>query len=309
MGPLAEVILPVFLVIAAGYAAVWRGLFSDAGADALMRFTQKFAIPCLLFTVMARLDLAANYDPRLLGSFYAGAIAGFTAGLLGGRYLFGRSWEDAVAFGFVGLFSNSVLLGLPIAERAYGPDALAPNFTVISIHAPFCYLLGITAMEVARGAGGGAARLAGTVLRAMFSNALVIGIALGIAVNLSGLAIPGVIADALDLMVRAALPVALFSLGGILVRYRPAGDMRAIAFVVAISLVLHPAITWSLGTATGLTQEALRGATITAAMAPGVNAFVFADMYGRARRVAASAVLVGTVATMLTAWGWLTLLG
>lgn len=313
MGALAEVILPVFLVIGAGYAAVARGLFTDAGADALMRFTQKFAIPCLLFTAMARLDLGATFDPRLLGSFYAGALAGFAAGLAGARWLFGRSWEDAVAIGFCGLFSNSLLLGVPIAERAYGTASLDANFAIIAVHAPFCYLVGITAMEVARGRKAGAAPgglgLLLAVLRAMFSNALVIGIALGLAINLSGLPLPGVIADALELMVRSALPVALFGLGGILVRYRPEGDRRAIGFTVAVSLLLHPAVTFALGTATGLPQDGLRAAVLTAAMAPGVNAFVFADMYGRARRVAASSVLVGTMATMLTAWGWLYVLG
>jgi predicted permease len=43
-------------------------------------------------------------------------------------------------------------------------------------------------------------------------------------------------------------------------------------------------------------------------MAPGVNAYLFANMYGAARRVAASAVLIGTAATVLTASGWLLLL-
>ncbi len=54
--------------------------------------------------------------------------------------------------GFCCLFSNSVLLGLPITERAYGPDALTGNFAIIAFHAPFCYGLGITAMEIVRAA-------------------------------------------------------------------------------------------------------------------------------------------------------------
>jgi predicted permease len=44
-------------------------------------------------------------------------------------------------------------------------------------------------------------------------------------------------------------------------------------------------------------------------MAPGINAYIFANMYGVARRVAASAVLLSTAATILTAWLWLGLLG
>ncbi|MBE0454052.1 AEC family transporter [Roseovarius autotrophicus] len=308
MQALIEVIIPVFLVIGFGYLAVWRGWFSTAGVDGLMTFTQKFAIPCLLFVAIARLDLAQDFDWRLLLSFYTGALSGFLLGLIGARLFFGRSWEDAVAIGFCCLFSNSVLLGLPIMERAYGLGALSANFAIIAIHSPFCYGIGITAMEVARARGQSAAQVVAKVFRAMFSNTLILGIAAGFAVNLSGLPIPGPVGDALDLMVRAALPAALFGLGGVLVQYRPEGDMRAILYVCAISLLAHPAITYGLGLGLDLSPEALRSAVVTAAMAPGVNAYIFANMYGHAKRVAASSVLIATGLTLVTAWGWLQVL-
>lgn len=193
-------------------------------------------------------------------------------------------------------------------ERAYGAAALAPNYAIIAVHAPFCYGLGMTVMEVVRARGAPARALPGKVLKAMFSNALILGIAAGFVVNLSGLPLPGAFTDAVDLMIRAALPAALFGLGGVLYRYRPEGDLRAILFVVGVSLVLHPAIVWGMGTALGLDDGAFRAAVITAAMAPGVNTYLFANMYGTARRVAASGVLIGTAACVLTAWLWLAIL-
>jgi malonate transporter len=142
----------------------------------------------------------------------------------------------------------------------------------------------------------------------MFHNGLIIGISLGLIVNLTGLPLPGIFTDAVDLVVRAALPAALFGLGGVLYRYRPEGDMRAILFVVAISLIVHPAIVWGLSGVAHLSVPELRSAILTSAMAPGVNAYVFANMYGRARRVAASAVLIATGVSILTVWGWLAIL-
>lgn len=303
------VVIPVFLVIGAGYLAVWRGLFPDSAVDGLMVFTQKFAIPCLLFMGVATLDLRAEFDLALLGAFYAGSLLNFAIGMAGARLIFGRPWPDAVAIGFVPLFANTVLLGLPITERAYGADALAANFAIISLHAAVCYFLGISAMEIARATGAGLIATARKVATAMFRNALMIGVGLGFAVNLSGLPMPGVLTEALDLMIRAALPAALFGLGGILYRYKPEGDMVIVGFICLLALVLHPAVTYTLGaTVAGLSEAQLRSAVLTAAMAPGVNSYLFANMYGVARRVAATAVLVATALSVLTASAWIALL-
>lgn len=305
MQALLDVILPVFLVIGFGYLAVWKGWFSQAGVDGLMKFTQNFAIPCLLFVAIARLDLGQTFDWRLLFSFYSGALSGFLLGLFGARLIFGRPWEDAVVVGFCCLFSNSVLLGLPLTERAYGADALEANYAIIALHSPFCYGIGITVMEIVRAQGQAGPALATRVLKAMFSNALIVGIALGFIINFAGISLPQTVDDGLDLMVRAALPAALFGLGGVLVSYRPEGDLRLVLYICLVALVLHPLITRGLGLTLSLPVEATRSAVLTAAMAPGINSYIFASMYGRAMRVAATTVLMATALSILTVWVWL----
>jgi hypothetical protein len=308
---LLDVILPVFLVIGAGYLAAWRSFISAQVVDALMHFAQGLAVPCLLFASIARLDLSASYDPGLFLSFYIGAFSGFAFGAAGARYLFGRPAEDCVAIGFACLFSNSLLLGLPITERAYGAGALAANYAIISIHAPLFYAFGITAMEIVRSRGRGLspAALGRQIGRGILTNPLVVGILAGFAVNFAGNPLPETVWAAVDMIARTALPTALFGLGGVLVRYRPEGDKATIAMIVAISLVAHPLITWLLGRlAFSLSVDQLRSAVVTASMAPGVNAYLFANMYGSARRVAASGVLVGTAVSILTVWVWLAVL-
>lgn len=309
MQALLDVILPVFLVIGFGYVATWRGLFTDQWVEGLMKFTQGFAIPCLLFRAISTLDLSVNFQPPLLVAFYTGAITCFVVGIFGARALFKRTWEHSVAIGFVALFSNTVLLGLPITERAYGADALAANFAIIAFHTPFCYFVGITTMEIVRARGASKRDLPIKVLKAMFSNALIIGVGAGFVVNLLNIPMPVVLTDAMDMMVRAALPAALFGLGGTLYRYRPEGSLPAILFICIISLILHPVIVYGLGSALQLSEATFRSAILTSAMAPGINAYIFANMYDSAKRVAASAVLIGTALSVLTAWCWLGLLG
>lgn len=308
MSILIQVVLPVFILIGFGYVAVRLRWFSDTGVDALMKFTQGFAIPCLLFRAVSTLDLGQTFDFALLGSFYFGAITGFALGLLGARFLFQRSWEDSVAIGFCCLFSNSVLLGLPITERAFGVAALPANFAIIALHAPLCYAIGVTVMELVKADGKSAIAVATDITKSLFKNALVIALTLGFIVNLSGITLPLVATDAIDMLARAALPAALFGLGGVLVAYRPEGDMRVILYVCAISLVVHPTLVWISGSLVDLSQDQLRSAVITAAMAPGINVYIFANIYGRAKRVAASSVLLGTLLTVFTASVWLWLL-
>ena len=311
MTALLDVILPVFLVIGFGYAAARLGLFSELAVDGLMRFAQTFAVPCLLFRSIATLDLSGAYDTGLMVAFYAGAFSGFALCFTGARYGFGRPLTDSVAIGFAGLFSNSLLLGLPITERAYGSDALQGNFAIISIHSPLLYGFGIALMEWARSRGQelSPAALSRQIGRAVFSQPLVIGIMLGFAVNLSGLPLPGAVWSGVDLMTRAAIPAALFGLGGVLHRYRPEGDKATIAMVCAASLIVHPGVTWLLGTQVfALDITALRSAVVTAAMAPGVNAYLFAHLYGAGKRVAASAVLLATALSIGSVWMWLAIL-
>ncbi|MDA5557715.1 AEC family transporter [Shimia sp. MMG029] len=305
MQTLISVIMPVFILIGFGYLAAWRGYFSASNVDGLMRFATNFAVPVLLFRAISTLDLAAEYNSALLGSFYGAAFICFLTGMLGAKYLFGRDWEDATAIGFVCLFSNSLLLGLAIMERAYGENSLTGNYAIISIHAPFCYGLGIATMEIIRARHSSKARIVPTVLKAMFSNALILGIALGFVVNLGKIPMPDPLTHAVNLLASAALPAALFGMGGVLFRYRPEGDMRTILFCCAVSLGLHPALTVAFGTWSSLSVDNIRSAVVTASMAPGINAYLFANMYGRAMRVAASTVLIGTAFSVITIWLWL----
>ena len=53
----------------------------------------------------------------------------------------------------------------------------------------------------------------------------------------------------------------------------------------------------------------MRSAVVTAAMAPGVNTYVFASLYARGQAQAASAVLLATALSVLTVSAWLAILG
>ena len=303
-----DIVAPVFIVVAAGYAAVKGRIFTDEHVDQLMRFAIQFAIPCLLFRATSTIDLAVAFDWRLLLSYYAAAIGSFALAYLIVRKLFKRRPGEAVGIAFGALFSNLVLLGLPISERAWGVEGMAPSFALVSLNAPICYLVGITTMELLRADGRSALDTSRVVVNAIFRNSLMIGIALGFLVNFSGLTLPIPLIGAIDLLARASLPVALFALGGLLTRYRLSRSLGEAGVISLLSLIIQPALTWLLAWQLQLPDATTRSIVLMSAAAPGLNAYLFAAMYNRGQDSAASSVLLSTLLSVFTISGWLILL-
>ncbi|KAA2315163.1 AEC family transporter [Pseudooceanicola sediminis] len=309
MSALFNIVLPVFLIIGAGYVTTRMRLLGMSAVEGVLSFTQNFAFPCLLFRAISTFDIGEQFHAPLLLSFYAAATICFVLGLVGARLL-GRDAQDSVVIGFCCLFSNSMMLGVPITERAFGPGALGANFAIISVHAPYCYVIGIVAMEYVRAGGTGLPvfALIRRIVRQILSNPLVIALILGFVVNLTHLAIPGPVIEALDMIARAALPSALFAVGGVLVQYKLEGDWRLIGMICLITLLVHPALTWVFGSLGGLDRDAFRSAVLTASVAPGINTYVFANLYDRGKRSAASSLLIATGVCLFTVWFWLSVL-
>ena len=92
-------VLPVFLVLGAGYAGARTGYLSTAIADPLNAFAVKLAVPLLLFRAMYRLDFSQAFAPAMLASFYIGAILSFVMGIALARLVCARRPGEAVAVG------------------------------------------------------------------------------------------------------------------------------------------------------------------------------------------------------------------
>ncbi|MCI4662003.1 MAG: AEC family transporter [Neomegalonema sp.] len=304
-----QVVLPVFLLIGTGYGAVRLKLFPDSGIDGLIAFVVRFATPFLLFSAMARLHIAEVFNLGMIIAFYTGALSCFALGLMMAR-LAGRTPGEAVTIGFACLFSNTVLVGLPIMLRAYGEAATAPAYAIISLHAPVLYSLGMIAMEVSRRDGAGAWVAMRRSARSVLSNALMLGIFAGLALNASGLTLPEPVMAYVEMLARATLPTALFALGAAMTRYRLASEISWALIASVLLLFVHPAIAWLVATQLlDLPHEFARVAVIVAAMPAGLNVYVFASMYKRAEGIAASTVILSTALSVLTISFWLAVMG
>jgi len=303
-----SIVVPVFVLVIVGYAFVKIGLVTDSVIDGLMRFAVIIAIPCLLFRATYSLDLNAAFEWRSLLAYYAGAIGCFVIAIVIFRFGFKKRPGESIGIAFAALFSNLVMLGVPISERAWGLEFMTPNFALIAVNAPICYLIGITVMEFTRADGRNGRDTAIVVVKAMFKNSLMIGIGLGLMVNISALQLPEPVYASIELLARSAIPVALFGLGGVLTRYSSKEASREASVVTALALIVHPVIALWVCWWFELSEDVIRSIVLMAAMAPGLNAYLFATLYKRGEAIAASTVIMATTLSVLTLSLWLVFL-
>ncbi len=310
MFEIAAIVAPVFLVVLIGFGASKMRLIMDAEVDTILRFTTHFAVSALLFKATATLDLAEALDPATLASYYLSAFTVFAIGIFLARKLFNQRPGEAVASGFTALFANSVFLGLPIVERAYGEAGLAVGLAIVAVHAPLIYFVGVVTMESTARDGTGPVAALRKVAHTLSHNPLLIAVAAGIAVNLIGFPVPTAALEALELLAKAALPLGMFSIGATLTRYSLAGDLWITSVYVGLALILRPVLVAILAFGVfGIDAVAAKVAVMIAAMPGGINIYIFATLYKRSQALAANALLLGTALSIVSITIWLAVLG
>lgn len=305
-----NVVAPVFALIGLGYLAVRWKIYPREGVSGLITFVNTFAAPCLLFRAMLTVDFGTAFNPAIIGPFYVGAFFMMVFGYLAARRGFGRTPGESVASGFAAMFTNTVLVGIPIMQRAYGEEAMPIVYSIVGLHAPLLMTGSMFFMELMRRDGGKLSAALGQGLKKSVTNPLLIGIGLGLAGNMLGIELTGVLEDTTLLLASAVMPVALFGLGGALNEYRLAQSWGQAALMSGLKLIIHPLIAWVLMVPVlGVDPQVARYGVVLAAMPAGINAYIFATFYNRSIDVAANTILISTVLSVLTISGWLLVLG
>lgn len=293
-----------------GFAAARTRLVDPAGARGLVLFAFNFAIPALLLTSMADLELPADPDWAFLVAFYGASVSVYGAGAGMGRFLFGRPLREQAIFGMGAAFSNLALIGIPVVLTAFGPEASLPMMVIIGFHSatvmPLTVLLIQADTEDRRPGARRGLDLVGGVLR----NPIILGILVGLVVNVTGITPwPGV-QTVLDLLGAAAVPCALFAMGASLAGFPATGDMREASALTALKLVLHPFLVWLIAVPVlGSGGLPVAVAVVLAAMPSAVNVYLFGARYDAAASVAARTVLLTTVGSAVSISLVLLLLG
>lgn len=192
--------------------------------------------------------------------------------------------------------TNLGYIGLPVVATALGGRAAAVGSVILGIGALVQIPLTVTLLV---GITGTATNVRDEVRR-LGTNPVLIALLVGLAVSQAPVAVTGASADGIALIAEAALPVALLCVGGSIELESIDFDRSIVGAVLALKLLVMPAVTWLVFTGLGTDPWALRTAVVMFGAPAAVSTFVYVTEMGGDRRLASVNVFLTTVASAVT---------
>ena len=298
---------PLFSLVFVGYVLMRFSGWPRAMSESLSKFVFSVALPAMLFRVMSDFSKLPPVDARLLIAFFGGCLVVFAVGRLIAWKLFALDGVSQSVFALGGIFSNNLLLGLPIAKVALGDGALPSVALVLAFNALILWTLVTVSIEWARNGSVSAGGFAQT-LRNVLTNPIVAGILSGTLFGLTGWPLPEALATPLDMVGHAAAPMALIALGMGLAEYGVRDGWRISVAICLVKLVIQPFAVWLLARLIGLPPMETRVVVLLSSIATGANVYLMSRQFKTLEGPVASALVLSTGLAALTTPLALTLL-
>jgi predicted permease len=279
---LLDIVVPVFLIIAIGYA--WARLGRGFDNAFITQLVMYVGTPCLLVATFdeVRPDPEA-FSRMALASFAAFVGMGLSAwAALAALRLPVRDFLPALTF------PNTGNMGLPLVLFAFGDQGLAFAIVVFAFSAVGHFTVGIS---VSRGA---------FKPRELLTLPIMPALIVGIALVVLDLHLPVVLGRAVDLLGNLTIPLMLLALGVSLARLPLRGFGKALLLSV-LRIGIGAGFGFAMAYAFDLGPVARGALVLQCSMPVAVYSYLFAERYGRDSGQVAGAVIVSTLLTLAIA--------
>jgi len=291
---------PLFALVALGYALAAWGRWPPAVGDALTRFVFAIAVPVLLFRLMSGFSRLPPVDVRLLFAYFGACAIVFVVARIVARAGFGMDGAAQTIFALGAIFSNNVLLGIPLAKLTLGDAAIPPFSMVLVFNALLLWTLCTASVEWARHGSPSLAGL-GQTLRDVLANPIVASILAGTAWSYVGASLPPLVEQTMDMIGQAAVPLSLIALGMGLAEYGVRSGWRESLAITGLKLVVQPLTVFALARALDLPARETQAIVLMAALPVGANVYLMSRQFDTlGGPVAASLVLSTALAAATT---------
>jgi len=300
--------LPLFVLIVLGYGLIRWGKWPATITDGLTRFVFSLALPAMLFRMMCDFSQRPAVDARLLIAFFGSCLIVFVIGRITARRVFKLDGVAGSVFALGGIFSNNVMLGLPIASVMLGEAAIPSVALVLVFNGLILWTLVTISIEWARN---GSPTLQGFIktARSVLTNPLIIGILSGTLFSLTGLPLPTFVDQPVSMLGQVAAPLSLVVLGMGLAEYRISEGWRLSSGICFLKLIVQPLIIWLLAWMMDLPPMETRVVVLLGSMAVGVNVYLMARQFNVLTAPAATSLVMSTVLAAVTTPLILTIMG
>lgn len=291
-------ILPVFSMLALGFALGRFGKVSRDEAAAVNRIAFLILQPALIFPLIAGVDFR-SFAFDALAVYAACQAATFMTAFVIAKLVFRRATAEAWLLAMAVVFVNSLLYIWPISYLIYGETAALPITAIVAWDSSFTFAFFIISTDLIanRGTSGRAA-----IVRVV-TNPVLLGIALGTIVNLLAITLPAPLLTAMDFAGAGAAPLTLFALGVILSGHVliPTPTITGIA---SLKLLGFPLMVWAALHLVDADPDWEQLFILTAAGPSGAMAFALAMLYG-VRTDSIAPVIIWTSLLSLLSLAWL----
>lgn len=299
---------PLFILIALGFSMMRWGHWPRPISDALTRFVFAVALPAMLFCLMSDFSRLPPVDARLLIAFFGSCLIVFVIGRLVAWRLLRLDNVAQSVFALGGVFSNNVLLGIPLARATLGEAALPSVALVVVFNSLILWTLVTVSVEWARHGSFSLAGFAKTA-KAVATNPIVASIVSGTLFGLAGLGVPTLIDAPLAMLGSAAAPLSLVALGMGLAEYGIRAGWQQSTAICGLKLLVQPLMVWLLALALGLPKLETQVVVLLAALPVGANVYLMSRQFKSLEGPVAASLVISTVLAAATAPLVLTLLG
>ncbi|CQH54995.1 auxin permease family transport protein [Halobacterium hubeiense] len=252
------------------------------------------ALPALVFVSTYDRDVAELVSPALFGGLLFVLFATATVAWVVHRNQAERRRRSvAVTQSY---HSNLGYLGLPLVAATFSDDVTAVASVVLGVVSLVQVPLTVFVLTTVSDAD---ASLAEEVAK-LGRNPVLLALVAGLVVGSAGIGLPGPATAGLDLLGTLALPIALLCVGASLEVDLPNVDVGATGAVVALKIVLMPAIAWTTFSLLSVDAATFTAAVVMLGTPTAVSTYVFANELGGDEAFASLNVFVTTLASIGT---------
>jgi len=295
-----DIVIPVFSIVILSFGLARWGVFNAATSDGLTRFMFYVAIPAMLFRTLATTTLPQEIPWSYIFAFYGASFVMFVGGAFLAARVFQCSKSEQGIAAISASYSNMVMLGFPLIITTFGEDGAVPLFILLALQSMLLFPATTWMLEVyGRDTSIRQASIFGTVAKLLF-NPVIFSLGLGIAANLTGVAVTGIPGQIISMLSAAAPACALVALGAGLAQYDLRGDLKLALMLSLCKDVAHPALVWIACWLLHVPVLWTQVAVVLAAMPTGINAFIFARNYEVKVSVVSKTIVFSTLLSTIT---------